>query len=179
MLLRFDMRVVALILPLALAACSGNRVSEFAASNSGQQKQAAVPPVADSQASVASTSQAGRLGNQTSSDHAPSAPERSDVSEPLAKFVGSRTIAGLDEDDRRRAYETQLDALDKSAPGAPVTWKNPDSGSHGTIVTGPTFDAGGQTCRAFTHTIYVNNSPQIARGTVCRKPGGGQWLKTS
>ncbi|MEI9803808.1 MAG: RT0821/Lpp0805 family surface protein [Pseudolabrys sp.] len=56
--------------------------------------------------------------------------------------------------------------------GAPVSWKNPDSGRYGSIVPGPAYQDAGRNCRSFTHTIYIDGRPQTARGTACRNPDG-------
>jgi surface antigen len=90
----------------------------------------------------------------------------------LGGLVGNRIGASLDEEDRRRAYEAQMDALERGPSGAPVSWKNPDSGRYGTIVPGPAYQQRGQDCRSFTHSIYINGQPQTARGTACRNPDG-------
>ena len=57
-------------------------------------------------------------------------------------------------------------------PGAPVSWRNPDSGRYGTIVPGPQYQQAGRNCRSYTHTIYIDGQPQTARGTACRNPDG-------
>ncbi len=73
---------------------------------------------------------------------------------------------------KRRAYEAQMDALERGPSGAAVSWKNPDSGRYGTIVPGPSYQESGRNCRQFTHTIYIDGRPQTARGTACRNPDG-------
>lgn len=90
----------------------------------------------------------------------------------IGGLIGNRIGAALDDEDRRRAYEAQMHALNDGAPGAPVAWRNVDSGRHGTIVPGPYYDTRGQRCRSYTHTIYIDAQPQIARGTACRNPDG-------
>src|SRR6202795_5336867 len=82
-------------------------------------------------------------------------------------FLGNRIGAALDDDDKRRAYAAQMQALETGPSGAPVAWRNPDSGRYGNIVPGPSYQrqGGGGTCRPFTHTIYINGQPQVARGT--------------
>jgi surface antigen len=86
--------------------------------------------------------------------------------------VGNRIGASLDDDDRRRAYVAQVQALETGPSGAPVAWRNPDSGRYGNVVPGPAYQANGATCRPFTETIYVDGAPQMARGTACRNPDG-------
>jgi surface antigen len=83
--------------------------------------------------------------------------------------------AGLDDDDKQRAYAAQIQALESTGAGAPVGWKNPDSGHYGSIVPGPTFDRGGNKCRQYTHTIYIDGKPSTARGSACRS-ANGRWI---
>jgi surface antigen len=87
-------------------------------------------------------------------------------------LVGNRIGAALDDEDRRRAYAAQMQALDAGPSGAPVAWRNPDDGRYGNVVPGPAYQANGATCRQYTETIYIDGSPQIARGTACRNPDG-------
>lgn len=90
----------------------------------------------------------------------------------LGGLLGNRIGAAMDDDDKRRAYAAQLDALESGAPGAPVAWENPDSGRRGTVVPGPAYDRRGARCRGYTHTIYIDGRPQTARGEACRNPDG-------
>jgi surface antigen len=90
----------------------------------------------------------------------------------IGGLIGNRIGAALDDDDRQRAYAAQIEALERGAPGAPVGWRNQDSGRYGTVVPGPAYDARGMRCREYTHTIYIDGRPQTARGTACRNPDG-------
>ena len=90
----------------------------------------------------------------------------------LGGLIGNRIGAGLDDEDKQRAYAAQMDALERGPSGAPVSWKNPDSGRYGTVVPGPAYQDAGRNCRSFTHTIYIDGQPQTARGTACRNPDG-------
>lgn len=96
----------------------------------------------------------------------------------LGGLIGNRIGASLDDQDKRLAYEAQMNALEKSQSGAPVSWRNPDSGRYGTIVPGPAYVDAGHNCRSFTHTIYIDGKPQTARGTACRNPDG-TWTPLS
>jgi surface antigen len=87
-------------------------------------------------------------------------------------FVGNRIGAALDDEDKRRAYAAQMQALEAGPSGAPVAWRNPDSGRYGDVVPGPAYQANGATCRGYTQTIYIDGTPQAARGTACRNPDG-------
>jgi surface antigen len=90
----------------------------------------------------------------------------------IGGMLGNRIGAAMDDEDKRRAYAAQMQALDKGPSGAPVAWRNPDSGRYGSIVPGPAYDSNGRNCRQFTHTIYIDGKPQTARGTACRDPDG-------
>jgi surface antigen len=90
----------------------------------------------------------------------------------VGAFLGNRIGAAMDDEDKQRAYAAQMDALDRGPPGAPVSWKNPDSGRYGTVVPGPAYQEGGRNCRSYTHTIYIDGRPETARGTACRNPDG-------
>ena len=46
------------------------------------------------------------------------------------------------------------------------------SGRYGNVVPGPAYQANGATCRQYTHTVYIDGTPQSARGTACRNPDG-------
>jgi surface antigen len=90
----------------------------------------------------------------------------------IGGLIGNRIGAAMDDEDKQRAYQAQLDALNSGPPGAPVAWENPDSGRHGSIVPGPAYDRRGVKCRDYTHTIYIDGRPQVARGAACRNPDG-------
>ena len=87
-------------------------------------------------------------------------------------LFGNRIGAAMDDEDRQRAYAAQMQALETGPSGAPVAWRNPDSGRYGNVVPGPAYQANGATCRQYTHTVYVDGTPQSARGTACRNPDG-------
>lgn len=90
----------------------------------------------------------------------------------IGGLVGGTIGNALDEQDRRRAYDAEMQALEYGSPGAPVSWRG-ESGNYGTIVAGPAYArSGSPRCREYTHTIYINGQPQTARGTACRNPDG-------
>ena len=90
----------------------------------------------------------------------------------IGGLIGNRIGAALDDEDKQRAYAAQMQALEAGPSGAPVAWRNPDSGHYGSIVPGPAYDQRGTKCRQYTHTIYIGGKPQSARGTACRNPDG-------
>ena len=87
-------------------------------------------------------------------------------------LIGNRIGAGMDDDDKQRAYAAQVQALESGKSGTAVAWKNPDSGRYGSVVPGPAYQTNGQQCRQYTHTIYIDGRPQVARGNACRNPDG-------
>jgi surface antigen len=90
----------------------------------------------------------------------------------IGGLIGGTIGNAIDEQDRRRAYEAELRALEAEGPGAPVSWRG-DRGAYGTIVAGPPYAYQSyQRCREYTHTVYVNGQPQTARGIACRNPDG-------
>ena len=96
----------------------------------------------------------------------------------IGGLLGNRIGAAMDDEDRARAYAAQMQALESGPSGAPVAWRNPDSGRYGTVVPGPSYQQAGNTCRTFTHTVYLDGRPQTARGTACRNPDG-TWTPIS
>jgi surface antigen len=87
-------------------------------------------------------------------------------------ILGGAIGAALDDADRQRAYEAERQALGYGQPGAPVAWRNPDSGRYGNVVPGPIYPSGGRSCREYSHTIYIDGRPRMAQGIACRNPDG-------
>lgn len=81
-------------------------------------------------------------------------------------LLGGRVGAKLDDEDKRRALVAQLAALETGPSGAPVAWRNPETGRYGNVVPGPVYQENGVACREFTHTVYADGSPQTEHGTV-------------
>jgi surface antigen len=90
----------------------------------------------------------------------------------IGGLIGNRIGASMDDEDKRRAYAAEMQALEGGPSGKPVAWRNPDSGRYGSVVPGPAYDMSGVQCRQYTHTIYISGQPQTARGAACRNPDG-------
>src|ERR1043166_196081 len=90
----------------------------------------------------------------------------------IGGMLGNRIGAAMDDEDKRRAYAAQVQALESGPSGAPVAWRNPDSGRYGSGGPGAAYQANGMNCRPYTHTIYIDGRPQTTRGTACRNPDG-------
>jgi len=91
-----------------------------------------------------------------------------------AGLLGARLASALGKDDLKYAYVAQIKALNEAPAGAPSVWRNIQSGASGTIVTGPLYQIGEQTCRSFTHTVYLGGRPLASRGSACQISGGWQ-----
>ena len=87
-------------------------------------------------------------------------------------IVGNQIGKSLDEEDRQMAAAAEYQALEYGQPGAPTAWDNPQTRHRGQIVPGKPYQQGGQHCRPYTHTIYIDGRPQVARGNACRNPDG-------
>jgi surface antigen len=101
-------------------------------------------------------------------------PARERATAALGGLIGPKLGLALDDNDRRLAYQAQTDALERGAPGAPIAWRNPDSGRHGNIVAGPEYELKGATCRGYSHTVTIGGQLETVRKTACRK-GDGKW----
>jgi surface antigen len=141
---------------LAVTGCAGDRLSEAPKEGAGTAIGAIAGAAIGSQFG-------GGVGERVAAGIAGAA---------IGGLIGNRIGAAMDDEDKRRAYEAQMAALDRGAPGAPVAWENPDSGRRGTIVPGPQYQRQGTRCRDYTHTIYIDGRPQVARGAACRNPDG-------
>lgn len=103
-----------------------------------------------------------------------SAAQNSRTPAPVAAggVINNAIGGGLSEADRQRAASAELAALEDGGPGTPVGWKG-DNGIHGTVIAGPAYQRPGYVrCRDFSHTIFIQNKPQLARGAACRSPEG-------
>src|SRR5256884_9961619 len=64
----------------------------------------------------------------------------------IGGLIGNRIGAGMDDDDKQRAYAAQMQALEAGKSGVAVAWKNPDSGRYGLGVPGPAFQVNRLEC---------------------------------
>ena len=87
-------------------------------------------------------------------------------------LIGMEVGRVLDERDRRLAMEAEVQALEYAQAGRPIEWRNPDSGHYGEVVVGPGYQVNALDCRDYTHSVYIDGQPEVARGTACRDPDG-------
>jgi surface antigen len=60
-----------------------------------------------------------------------------------------------------------------------ITWNNSDTGRRGVVEPVRTYEnQNGQTCREYTHTVYIGGRAESARGTACRD-ADGTWRLVS
>src|ERR1700682_1847146 len=71
----------------------------------------------------------------------------------IGGLLRQRIRAALDDEDKRRAYAAQVQALESGPSGAPVAWRNPDSGRYGSIGPGPGSAPNGMDWRQHTPPI--------------------------
>jgi surface antigen len=90
----------------------------------------------------------------------------------LGGFLGSEVGKSLDNADKAMAAEATHDALEYRPTGTSSTWRNPDSGHYGSITPTRTFEAAGEHCREYRHTVSIDGRPETVTGTACRKPDG-------
>jgi surface antigen len=93
-------------------------------------------------------------------------------------LLGDRAGAALDDEDKRRAVVAELQALETGPSGAPVAWRNPETGRYGNVVPGPVYQENGVACREYTHTVYIDGSAQTGHGSACRR-SDGTWASVS
>ena len=89
-------------------------------------------------------------------------------------MLGNRIGAAMDDEDKRRAYAAQVQALESGPSGAPVAWRNPDSGRYGSIVPGPAYELERHELPAVhPHDLYRRQAADRARH---RLPQSGRHL---
>ena len=85
--------------------------------------------------------------------------------------IGGSIGRGLDERSANAALAAEYNALESGSAGQPVAWQG-SNGTYGQVVPQQPYQVGSQNCRRYTHTIYIDGTPQEASGTACRNPDG-------
>jgi surface antigen len=88
----------------------------------------------------------------------------------IGGFLGNAIGQELDANDQRLAANAQYAALNSGQTGAPVQWHG--RRNYGNVVAGSPYRVNDYNCRDYTHTIYIDGRPEVARGTACRQPDG-------
>jgi len=92
-------------------------------------------------------------------------------------IIGGGIGRNLDNNSRQAALGAEYNALERGQAGQPVNWQG-DNGTYGQVVPQQTYQVGSQNCRRYTHTIYIDGTPQEATGTACRN-ANGTWTPLS
>lgn len=94
-------------------------------------------------------------------------------------YLGNQIGSSLDKADKAAMEQASHKAT--TAPiGQPISWRNPDSGNHGTVT--PTREgtaANGDYCREFQQDVTVGSKSEKAFGTACRQPDGSWKIVNS
>lgn len=89
-------------------------------------------------------------------------------------LIGANVGRQLDNNSRQAALNAEYNALEG---GQPVSWQG-SNGAYGNVVPQQTYQVGSQNCRRYSHTIYIDGTPQESTGTACRNPDG-TWTPLS
>lgn len=90
----------------------------------------------------------------------------------LGGLLGSEVGKSLDRADQQYMSQSTQSALERGPAGAPVEWRNPDSGHYGTVTPQRAYQDNGTYCREYTQTVNVGGRSERAYGTACRQPDG-------
>ena len=86
-------------------------------------------------------------------------------------IIGENIGRRLDRQSRTAALQAEYDALETGRSGQAVEWRGND-GNYGRVVPQQTYQVGSQNCRRYTHTVYIDGTPERVTGTACRNPDG-------
>jgi surface antigen len=87
----------------------------------------------------------------------------------IGGFIGGAIGQQLDEADRIRAQQAQVDAVSQ---GRPTSWRGQQSDAYGSVEPGPEYTSSTGKCREYSHTIFIGGRPQKGTGTACQRPDG-------
>ncbi|MGQ7792903.1 RT0821/Lpp0805 family surface protein [Faunimonas sp. B44] len=87
-------------------------------------------------------------------------------------LIGASIGRSLDERDHQYAMDAEYRALEYGRAGRPENWRNEQTGTYGEVVVGPGYTVNALDCRDYTHSVYIDGQPRVARGTACRQPDG-------
>lgn len=90
----------------------------------------------------------------------------------IGALIGSEIGKSLDAADRQQMSHATYQAYDAPV-GEPITWNNPNTGNHGTVVaTKDGYTPSGSYCREYQQTIYVGGKQETGYGQACQQPDG-------
>jgi surface antigen len=138
------------LLALALAGCSSTGTARVAQAPVATQPVIAQPLVP----TTAQTVQTARLTTSIANG-----------------FVDPAALALMTAKDSNEANSAQFYALQFGRPGAPRQWAG-DKGTTGSVAVGPYVRVNNLDCRDFTHTVKLNGTDYVKKGTACREQNG-------
>ena len=86
-------------------------------------------------------------------------------------LLGADIGQSLNEEEREAAAKAEYEALEYGRAGPATTWRA-STGTHGEITVGTTYQVNRLDCREYSHTVFIDGRPRVARGTACRQPDG-------
>lgn len=86
-------------------------------------------------------------------------------------FVDPAAVTLMTAKDSNEANSAQFYALQFGRPGAPRQWAG-DGGTTGSVAVGPYVRVNNLDCRDFTHTVKINGTDYVRKGTACREQNG-------
>jgi surface antigen len=93
----------------------------------------------------------------------------------LGALVGNNIGQSLDRADQQYLSQASYRSFET---GAPVQWKNPDSGNYGYVEPGRSYQSrNGGYCREYNQTVYIGGRPEKAYGTACRQRDGSWQIQ--
>jgi surface antigen len=92
----------------------------------------------------------------------------------LGGYIGNQVGLSLDKADALYYSKTVNQSLEYNPNGTKSSWRNPDSGNHGTIMPKATYIENGRDCREYVHEVYIGGKKQQAFGKACRR-SNGDW----
>lgn len=87
----------------------------------------------------------------------------------IGGLAGGAIGSNLDQTARQRALQAEYQAL---STGQTTNWRAGNSNVYGQIQPQAVSSFNGQTCRDYTHTIFIDGAAQTARGRACLQPDG-------
>jgi surface antigen len=90
----------------------------------------------------------------------------------LGAFLGNEAGKSLDRADTLYASRAEAQALEYAPAGSATPWRNPDTGSYGTVTPVHTYETAGGYCREFQHKAKIGGRTEQVWGTACRSDDG-------
>lgn len=93
--------------------------------------------------------------------------------------IGSAIGKNMDDNDRRMAGNTAVNALENQPDNRVSTWRNPNNDHRGEFVVTRTSEnrSTNVVCRDYTHTVVIDGQKEKVYGRACRdmRDSRGSW----